>query len=70
MTPIMELDPVQNGNILDTKSQKIGFRRAMVIQEKLVDQEGLSFFFEINNIRIFCGGMALRPPVRLFTAWF
>lgn len=27
------------------------------MQEKLVDQEGLTFLFEINNIRIFCGGM-------------
>jgi beta-mannosidase len=46
----------QNGTIMDKKTEKIAFRRARVVQEKLVDQEGLTFLFEINNIRIFCGG--------------
>lgn len=41
------------------QTEKIGFRRALVVQEPLVDQEGLTFLFEINNIRIFCGGMRL-----------
>lgn len=42
--------------MLDTKSLKIAFRRARVVQEKILDQEGLTFLFEINNIKIFCGG--------------
>jgi beta-mannosidase len=40
--------------------QNISFRRARVIQESLVHQPGLSFVFEINNIRIFCGGKQRR----------
>ncbi|KIK65310.1 glycoside hydrolase family 2 protein [Collybiopsis luxurians FD-317 M1] len=46
----------ENGTILDSKTQKIGFRRTIIVQEKLVDQPGLSFFFEVNNIAIFAGG--------------
>ncbi len=42
--------------MLDTKIEKTSFRRAVVVQEKLIDQEGRTFLFEINNIRIFCGG--------------
>lgn len=37
---------------------KIAFRRARVVQDQLIDQEGLTFLFEINNIRIFCGGLS------------
>ncbi len=44
------------GNILDSKTQKIAFRRVQVVQEPLEEQEGRSFLFEINNVRIFCGG--------------
>jgi len=49
---------MQIGMVLDNKKQKISFRRVRVVQDKLLDQEGLSFLFEINNIRIFCGGMS------------
>jgi hypothetical protein len=27
-----------------------------VVEDKLVDQDGLTFLFEVNGIRIFCGG--------------
>lgn len=47
---------VQKGAILDSKIQTFGIRRVRVIQEPLIDQEGRSFLFEINNVRIFCGG--------------
>lgn len=47
--------------MLDTKSLKIAFRRARVVQEKILDQEGLTFLFEINNVRIFCGGPSSSP---------
>lgn len=46
----------QDGNLLDTKTQKFAFRRAVIVQDELEGQEGRSFVFEINNIRIFCGG--------------
>ena len=37
------------------------------MEEALVDAPGLSFVFEINNIRVFCGGQCLdfsRPLFR------
>ena len=46
----------QDGKLLDKKTQKFAFRRAVVVQEELEGQEGRSFLFEINNIRVFCGG--------------
>jgi beta-galactosidase/beta-glucuronidase len=50
---------VQKGKVLDAITEKVSFRRARVVQDKMVDQEGLTFLFEINNIRIFCGGRSL-----------
>ena len=47
---------LQDGHLLASKSQKFAFRRAVIVQDELVGQEGRSFLFEINNIRIFCGG--------------
>ncbi|KAJ3841473.1 glycoside hydrolase family 2 protein [Lentinula raphanica] len=46
----------ENGAILDSRTQKIGFRRTRIVQEKLLGESGLSFYFEINNIPIFAGG--------------
>ncbi|KAL1887764.1 Beta-mannosidase B [Sporothrix stenoceras] len=40
----------------DTSSKKIGLRRARLVQHPLQDQPGTSFFFEVNNVPIFCGG--------------
>ncbi|RYP29610.1 hypothetical protein DL767_006662 [Monosporascus sp. MG133] len=45
-----------DGKEVDTKSKKVGLRRAELIQRPLKDQPGTSFFFEVNNIPIFCGG--------------
>ena len=42
--------------MLDKKEQKFGFRRAVVVQDELIDQEGRTFLFEINGVRVFCGG--------------
>lgn len=44
------------GDILDTKSKRFGLRRAEVIQRELNDAAGTTFFFQINNVPIFCGG--------------
>ena len=41
---------------LDVKIKRIGIRRAKVVQRKLEDAPGTTFYFEINNIPIFCGG--------------
>ncbi|KAI9452082.1 beta-mannosidase [Russula earlei] len=47
--------------------QKIGFRRVRVVEDKLVDQPGLTWLFEINNIRIFCGGSNWIPADSFLT---
>ena len=58
--PLYELTVVvtsEDGTqVFDKQSKRIGFRRARVVEEPLKDQEGRSFFFEVNGIRIFCGG--------------
>ncbi|KAF5393569.1 hypothetical protein D9757_000065 [Collybiopsis confluens] len=56
-----------NGTILDSKTQKIGFRRTEVVQEKLIDQPGLSFFFSINNIPVFAAGSNWIPADSFLT---
>ncbi|KXJ96122.1 glycoside hydrolase superfamily [Microdochium bolleyi] len=45
-----------DGEGVHTVSKKIGLRRARLVQRAVKDQPGTSFFFEINNIPIFCGG--------------
>ncbi|KZP32901.1 glycoside hydrolase family 2 protein [Athelia psychrophila] len=56
----------EQGQLLDSKTDKVSFRRARVVQEKLIDQPGLTFLFEINNIRIFCGGSNWIPADSFF----
>jgi beta-mannosidase len=41
---------------VDSTAKRIGLRRAELIQRPLKDQPGTSFFFEVNNIPIYCGG--------------
>ena len=47
---------VAEEEVLDEKTQKVGVRRARVVQEALEGQEGLSFLFEVNGVRIWVGG--------------
>ena len=49
------------GSSIDTCQKRFGLRRAEVIQRKLSSDGGTSFFFEINNIAIFCGGSGWIP---------
>ena len=48
----------QDGELLCTAKKKIGFRRVLLIQDPFEDENepGHSFVFEVNKIRIFCGG--------------
>ncbi|GAB1309978.1 Beta-mannosidase B [Madurella fahalii] len=41
---------------IDIVSKRIGLRRAELIQRPLKEQPGTSFFFEVNNIPVYCGG--------------
>jgi beta-mannosidase len=41
---------------IDAVSKKMGLRRAELIQRPIKEQPGTSFFFQVNNIPIFCGG--------------
>ncbi|KJZ76128.1 hypothetical protein HIM_04584 [Hirsutella minnesotensis 3608] len=41
---------------LDIVSKRIGLRKVELIQRPVKDKAGLSFFFQVNNVPIFCGG--------------
>ena len=41
---------------VDSCQKRFGLRRSEVIQQKLESSPGTYFYFEINNIPIFCGG--------------
>lgn len=41
---------------MHTLSKRVGLRRAELIQRPVKEQPGTSFFFEVNNIPIYCGG--------------
>ncbi|KAF8529175.1 glycoside hydrolase family 2 protein [Hysterangium stoloniferum] len=58
----------ENARLLDSKMQRIGIRRARVVQDVLVGAEGRTFLFEINNIRIFCGGSNWIPADSFLTS--
>lgn len=45
-----------SGDVVDVQSKRVGFRRVRVVQDELEGQEGRSFLFEVNGVRIFCGG--------------
>jgi beta-mannosidase len=56
--PLYQLKAIlhQDDAELDTVSKKVGIRKARLVQRDLKDAPGKSFFFEINNIPVFCGG--------------
>ncbi|KAL1410297.1 hypothetical protein Q8F55_004303 [Vanrija albida] len=45
-----------HGDELASTSQRVAFRDVQVIQQPLPGAEGTSFVFQVNGIRIFCGG--------------
>ncbi|KAK4462410.1 glycoside hydrolase superfamily [Cladorrhinum samala] len=47
---------VSGDSALDSVSKKLGLRRAELVQRPLKDQPGTSFFFQVNNIPLYCGG--------------
>ncbi|CUA77413.1 beta-mannosidase [Rhizoctonia solani] len=57
----------QSGKPVAGHSQRIGIRRAKVVEDPLEGQDGRTFLFEINNIRIFCGGSNWIPADNFLT---
>jgi len=53
--------------VVDSETKKVAFRRVRVVEEPLIDQPGKSFLFEVNNIRIFCGGSNWIPADSFLT---
>lgn len=47
---------LRGDEVVDEMAKKIGLRRARLVQRSLKDQPGTSFFFEVNNIPVYCGG--------------
>lgn len=47
---------LRGNEVVDEMAKKIGLRRARLVQRPLKDQPGTSFFFEVNNIPVYCGG--------------
>jgi beta-mannosidase len=45
----------------DVQTRKIGLRRLRLLQNDLQEAPGTTFLFEINNIRMFCGGSCWIP---------
>jgi beta-mannosidase len=42
--------------VTEVKEQRLGIRRLRLVQGAVVGEAGKSFFFEVNNVPIFCGG--------------
>ncbi|ORY22177.1 glycoside hydrolase superfamily [Naematelia encephala] len=57
----------ENDRVLASDVQRVGFRHVALIQEPLIDQPGSSFVFQINGIRIFCGGSNWIPGDNFLT---
>ncbi|GJD03282.1 glycosyl hydrolase family 2 [Colletotrichum higginsianum] len=45
-----------NDNEVDSLSKRIGIRKVELVQRPLKEQPGTSFFFQVNNVPVFCGG--------------
>ncbi len=56
--PLYRLDATLRSGAeeLDRQEQRLGLRRLRLVQEPFVEETGTSFFFEVNNTPIFCGG--------------
>ncbi|WWD22921.1 hypothetical protein CI109_107416 [Kwoniella shandongensis] len=57
----------KDGALVDQSVKRVAFRSAKLVQEPLHDQEGTSFVFEINGIRVFCGGSNWIPADNFLT---
>ncbi len=52
----LEVRLEHDGIVLDRFTRRLGVRRLRLIQEPVQNEPGSSFYFEINNTPVFCGG--------------
>jgi len=52
----LEVTLLRGEEILALHEERLGLRRLRLVQQPLEDEAGTSFFFEINNTPLFCGG--------------
>ncbi|RDW87801.1 hypothetical protein BP5796_03495 [Coleophoma crateriformis] len=52
----LEATLLYDGLEVDSQTKKFGLRRAELIQRPMKEQPGTTFFFQINNVPMFCGG--------------
>ncbi len=52
----LEITLLRGSEELDRQEKRLGLRRLQLVQRPLEDAPGSSFFFEINNTPVFCGG--------------
>ena len=59
---------LRNGDtILDVCTKTIGLRQVKLIQKPLDNEDGTTFYFEINNIPVFCNGSNWIPADNILT---
>jgi beta-mannosidase len=54
VTSLIELQ--QDGKIINQRELQLGIRTIRLVQEALEGEPGKTFYFEVNNTPIFCGG--------------
>jgi beta-mannosidase len=64
--PLYKLSAVLDGDV-DETCKTLGLRKVRVVQRPLDDAEGLSFFFEVNNIPIWAAGSNWIPADSFLT---
>ncbi|KDR77609.1 hypothetical protein GALMADRAFT_65886 [Galerina marginata CBS 339.88] len=61
----------ENGDIVDSKIRRVGFRTVQLVQEPLEEPDqygtGTTFLFEINGVRMFMGGSNWVPADNFLT---
>ncbi|EIW73529.1 hypothetical protein TREMEDRAFT_42399 [Tremella mesenterica DSM 1558] len=57
----------KDNEVLAQKITRVGFRYVKLVQEPLENEEGSSFLFEVNGVRIFCGGSNWIPADSFLT---
>lgn len=46
----------EGDEVMEVKEQRLGVRRLRLVQDEIVGEAGKSFYFEVNNVPVFCGG--------------